>query len=591
MAGERKGKTYEALVMVALRELRRQGKVQGEIFWNQTPEGMTIEPDFTIGKDANQPKIILLVTHSGAAGNSHMKFWRNMGELAEAKTLLPAVPRVYSVAFDSVIKEDLKKLQYAAFDGQLIVGDRDYGKAIQKWVDANHKELPVQGLAKAGEIEERLSEDSELVRLMRVFIKDLELLLKQEQPELDELWQMERERLSRPRTVPVAKNTFVRRGLSKLLIYEDLDRAVSLYRGMPLKIAEVPRYAYDLGLAKKTIGKAVPDDTEIENAVSLLDDKQLESIVSSAPLAEMGSWLLTLRNPSHLEFMGRYVVAEYDHLCDSGELATRLMDLHDNPWALVEGWDVPENWPPESVWLLEYLIELIKASTGSANGYGYAQLARDVITLGFGSTADLSDAGQFGGGFGFSAWIARKEYSSFRNDLILGIATVVARRLSMMTREKAARLVMELPKNIANNIIEAKLCTYKTFEPLFILITKSLNVYEVISIPSAFAERAGLRGRAGKPRVIKAGQTLIKWQSVSDAGRDHKKKELCGRAVALRYTWDADAKQFRPRPGVKKLILVVDGTWRQDDLDALVRAGWDEIFYPDEMDKLVKAIV
>ena len=77
----------------------------------------------------------------------------------------------------------------------------------------------------------------------------------------------------------------------------------------------------------------------------------------------------------------------------------------------------------------------------------------------------------------------------------------------------------------------------------------------------------------------------------SDAGRDHKKKELCGRAVGLRYSWDAKTKTFIKRPGVDKLFLVVDGTWRQSDLDALIRAGWDEIFYPDEMDKLAAAIV
>jgi len=69
------------------------------------------------------------------------------------------------------------------------------------------------------------------------------------------------------------------------------------------------------------------------------------------------------------------------------------------------------------------------------------------------------------------------------------------------------------------------------------------------------------------------------------------KKELCGRAVALRYSWDLKSKKFTPRRGVRKLTLVVDGTWRQSDLDALVRAGWDEIFYPDEMEKLAKAII
>jgi hypothetical protein len=43
--------------------------------------------------------------------------------------------------------------------------------------------------------------------------------------------------------------------------------------------------------------------------------------------------------------------------------------------------------------------------------------------------------------------------------------------------------------------------------------------------------------------------------------------------------------------GVSRLFLVLDGSWTDGDLAALLRAGWDTIFYPDEMDKLVKAIV
>ena len=63
------------------------------------------------------------------------------------------------------------------------------------------------------------------------------------------------------------------------------------------------------------------------------------------------------------------------------------------------------------------------------------------------------------------------------------------------------------------------------------------------------------------------------------------------REVALPYSWDATHKRFTPRPSVQKLILVVDGTWSREDLLALARAGWDKIFYPDEMDKLAEAIV
>src|SRR5215210_2969997 len=46
-----------------------------------------------------------------------------------------------------------------------------------------------------------------------------------------------------------------------------------------------------------------------------------------------------------------------------------------------------------------------------------------------------------------------------------------------------------------------------------------------------------------------------------------------GREMALRYSWDPRIQEFVPRPGVRKLILLVDGTWREGELDALARAG------------------
>ena len=64
-----------------------------------------------------------------------------------------------------------------------------------------------------------------------------------------------------------------------------------------------------------------------------------------------------------------------------------------------------------------------------------------------------------------------------------------------------------------------------------------------------------------------------------------------GREMALRYAWDPRIQEFVPRPGVRKLILLVDGTWREGDLDALARAGWGVITHPNEIAKLVEAVV
>ena len=45
------------------------------------------------------------------------------------------------------------------------------------------------------------------------------------------------------------------------------------------------------------------------------------------------------------------------------------------------------------------------------------------------------------------------------------------------------------------------------------------------------------------------------------------------------YSWRAISPHFYPQIFLKSLnFVVVDGTWKQKDLDTLVRAGWDEIY-------------
>ena len=46
MAGERKGKLYEALTKLALDEII-EGRTN--VFWNETPTGISIEPDISVG--------------------------------------------------------------------------------------------------------------------------------------------------------------------------------------------------------------------------------------------------------------------------------------------------------------------------------------------------------------------------------------------------------------------------------------------------------------------------------------------------------------------------------------------------------------
>lgn len=587
MANERKGKTYEALIAIALEVLNSDGHFAGNIFWNEIPAGMTIEPDFTIGPDINHPSVLILVTHSGSAKNSDMKFWRNIGELAEAKVLLRTQPRVYSVIFDAVVKPDLEKLQAAAFDGQLVVAHRDYGNPMRLWVDKASPDLLKDPWDKVRAIHamlEQAAASAPLPCLVRSLAADLTDLLESSRPELERLWGMERSRKALGATA--AQKTFVRRGLSKLLIFEDVDLGVRLYTGKSVHPDEVPGYVFDLGLAIKTLAGVRPSDPDARAAVSTVGAERTRAILSDSPRQGMASILSGLRNLAHIEREGRFVAEEYDNLCNVACLHKFLVELHDNPLALALPGDVPVNWPPQSVWLLGYLIELLKVCSGAANGYGYAQLGRDVVDAGWGSSADLANVGQFGGGLGLSAWIARKA-SPFRADLVEGVASVIANRLRGLGKHRVDSSIELVPVQMRRTL-EGKLVTYRGFDPLLELLRASLASGEMVQLRSCFAQRVGLPGGAGRMTLMKVGTALINWQSASDAGRAHKKKELCGRAVGLRYAWDPDEQRFLPRPGVDRLILLLDGTWQQDDVDALSHF-WDEIYYPNELELLASS--
>jgi hypothetical protein len=57
----------------------------------------------------------------------------------------------------------------------------------------------------------------------------------------------------------------------------------------------------------------------------------------------------------------------------------------------------------------------------------------------------------------------------------------------------------------------------------------------------------------------------------------------------MKFQWLADKRKFRKRK-YRAFVLVLDGTWNGEDIEVLQHAGWDYIFYADEMDQMIKLI-
>lgn len=610
MAGETKGKTYEAIVKIALERLVTKGVLKGSVFWNERPASMTIEPDFTVGADKDRPSYAFLVTHSGAGGNSHMKFWRNIGELVEAKVRLPAPAQVYSIAFDSTIKEDLKALQAAAFDGQLLVGEASYGPALLDWVDDAQGALPKKGSDKVDGIRDAMAGASALAnpkRWIHQLADDLQKLVATRRADLDELWKAERARVHGK--APTAKETFLRRGVGKLLLIDDLslvDKAGVMAKATPKSEVAMLK---SLGLGAVSLVGGRVTDPEMLWALSSLPKAQLELLHSARKNPRIAEWIETIKGLAALEAQLKYVVDNWPKLIEAQGLFAALKQCHKDPSAIA-----PTLIPSSSrrVWLFHLLVEWIKECEGSRTSFGLGPLVEEIHHLSSDSVHRDTVRKILGRvpnwqakrsvELGLTDWHSTpsKQNFAFGDDDLARVVDALARRL-VKCKKPAVTDGEKLMKGVVQTVFEAKLLTYRNFKPFEVLLEAALGKAGLKgtvqpAVRACFAELATDGGVELDPRssgttVMRVKNTLINWQSVSDEGRDHKKKELCGRAPALRYQWDASKKRFFRRTWAQRMLLVIDGTWRQEDLDALTQAGWDGIYYPDQLDKLVADIV
>jgi hypothetical protein len=132
MAGERRGILYETITDAALKKAVALAGISAEVWWNATPVGMSIIPDFTVGVNKDAPEQVILVTASGAARNSEMKSWRNLGEMQEVKAQLPTIPIVINLYFQSEVKSGIGAAMPHLFDATIFVDEQPYFAPLQQ---------------------------------------------------------------------------------------------------------------------------------------------------------------------------------------------------------------------------------------------------------------------------------------------------------------------------------------------------------------------------------------------------------------------------------------------------------------------------
>ena len=321
---------------------------------------------------------------------------------------------------------------------------------------------------------------------------------------LDKMWADHRAR--RIPSAPGARRTFVRRGLSKTLIFEDLSKAVDIFDGGGTIWEECPKYASLLGLVSEvTHGKTTvvkPADSEIVNAIRTLGNADALAVLSSFDRRKVDHWLQSIRNVDHYVAMAEFAANNLATIKDAVKLEGCLKKLHAEPDSLTKIIPtVPKSgWPPDSVWLLEYCIELAKMVGGNSTSYGYAQLAKDVAEIN-GPAGGLSrQAREFllSPWGHLSEWIHRVPDKDLPKGVLSGVCRVLADKFIKITARDILSSTHDFAKVTANGVIQTKLCCYRGFDPLAFLIESYLPQVKQIRAPSCYVMRAGLAGQAGK---------------------------------------------------------------------------------------------
>lgn len=604
MADEILGNCYELITEIALEDYSSVIKKGEQIFAQETPLGIGIVPDIIIGTDIHKPRILLQVHHTRAERASEKKFWRNVGEYVDARNALGGATQIVTIAFDSGQKRKLSAAATHLMDGFLEVDRQFYGKELLAFAKALETEIEagkIKGDKRLELARGRLAKRPATVVAIKAFANDLNATLSSAS-KAGASWFATYSMIQAGRSasrIPKRKLTTLRRALGRFLPVDDEVLLRKLLHSIRTGgKATWPQYLIDLGIATKTLaggtftnpcplGTRVSRKMESDPAYEAFlmaehfnnDEivrlwKKLRSITTSMTQA-----CASIRSADEFVLYHKFVVDNFAMLTTQAGMAKALEDCFDDPDTVLGktiGLAIPAE---KGVWLFDYVMTIIKAQTGKQQGYGYTKLSEEA-GIKVDDKRSILD-------FALPKMLNRTEFPSV--EVTKKFSGTLADRLASVTKRWVNLNQAEIARFVLKGQFEDKIYKTASFDPALDLVLLALKGSGGARDKRSATFLTGYIGKgAGTCDTLTIGDTLIMWQSASAQGDDHKTKELCGRIGMLRVT-TSKAEKVIPTP-IKKAILVIDGTWREDQLDRLAVAGFDAIYYVDEVDQLAKDI-
>jgi len=353
------------------------------------------------------------------------------------------------------------------------------------------------------------------------------------------------------------------------------------------KKVALPPYFLALKLARNALSKeGEPKQVVIDPELLLLvDEFPTDSIVSLWKAMRSVSPAIrqacsSIAQSADFSTFNACVVSNFDKLATAKGMKQAIKDCYSNPDQILGSTVGLANPASYGLWLFDYVMTVIKAKSGKQQGYGYTTLGTESgFRFEIAATA----------GVVLSPFLQRRK--DLREDILGGISSALAKRLGDVGKKWCDGNSDKIAEFYLRALFEDKIYKLAAFDPLRFLLEKALGTrsYSRDSRRATYLTTITGKGSATCD-VITVANTAILWQSASDKGVGHKMKELCGRVGMLRVSTNTSGAAV-PDARIKKTILLIDGTWTKEHIQRLVDAGFDEAYYPDEVDQLVSAIV
>ena len=564
-------KFQEGAVVIALRRL---GIPESEIHWDHTPAGMSIDPDVVVGKNPDKPVAVIFVTHASAERAGEKKFWRTVAEAIEAKRL-PSHPKILSILYPGNVKDALKGLYKSLFDSCIHLDETKYGgafdAALSALTDKHGKKAKddclsvLEDAVSAGKVPEFSKFKTELKKMLVAPAGPKHSLMASSSF------------AGKGRTPAKARQTSLRRSVCKLYTMPD-DVRDALLGGA--SVPSLVPHGLLLGWFSEGIsGDIELVDGELQDFLATADPPTLEFLfgVIDDELPSFRAYAATLEASGECKFGNVWILDHFDDLRKPTGMASALEEVYRDPvkpLKAIAGKPIALR----SHWLFQGLMAMLRTETGRADGYGYSVLGTEA-----GREREINAFA----GTTIAPYINRQK--NLAVDLREDIARVLAGHLTRLGRRSCESLLGRSAVVAAESVFNFQMMNYRFFNPVDWLVSRRLREerisHELPANHDSFLSTSvdAVPSRTGNLIKVDDGRVWIKCQSAYD-GRIDKRKELCGRVGAMKLCYSA--KDLLKR----RFLLVIDGSFDDEDLRLFVQAGWDGVYYYDELDELVAEV-